>query len=171
MENLEANVRVIVQEIIKNMNLSTAGPVKEEKSQLMGVFQNVDSAVAAAGAAFRHFHELGLETRRNMIRNIRRTSVANKEVLAKMAANETGFGRWEDKVIKTELAALKTPGVEDIEPLVTTDEHGLTLTERAPYGIIGSIIPCTNATATVVNNAIGMLAAGNAVVFNAHPSA
>ena len=41
----------------------------------------------------------------------------------------------------------------------------------APYGIIGAITPSTNPTCTVICNSIGMLAAGNAVVFNPHPHA
>ena len=45
------------------------------------------------------------------------------------------------------------------------------LTERAPYGVIGSITPTTNPTETILNNAIGMVAGGNAVVFNVHPYA
>jgi acyl-CoA reductase-like NAD-dependent aldehyde dehydrogenase len=47
----------------------------------------------------------------------------------------------------------------------------LTLIEYAPYGVIGAIIPSTNPTSSVICNAIGMVAAGNAVVFNAHPGA
>ena len=68
-------------------------------------------------------------------------------------------------------ATTKTPGVEDIEPRVCTDEHGLTLTELAPWGVIGAITPVTNPIATITSNAIGMIAAGNSVVFNVHPNA
>mgnify|MGYP002145540453 CR=1 FL=1 len=38
------------------------------------------------------------------------------------------------------------------------------VTERAPYGVIASITPCTNPTETIINNGIGMVAGGNAVV-------
>ena len=38
------------------------------------------------------------------------------------------------------------------------------ITEPAPYGVIGSITPSTNPSETVINNGIGMLAAGNAAV-------
>jgi acyl-CoA reductase-like NAD-dependent aldehyde dehydrogenase len=47
----------------------------------------------------------------------------------------------------------------------------LTVVEFAPYGLIGAIIPSTNPISTVVCNAISMVAAGNAVLFNAHPGA
>jgi acyl-CoA reductase-like NAD-dependent aldehyde dehydrogenase len=43
--------------------------------------------------------------------------------------------------------------------------------ERAPFGVIGSITPCTNPTETILCNGIGMVAGGNSVVFNTHPSA
>jgi aldehyde dehydrogenase len=52
-----------------------------------------------------------------------------------------------------------------------TGDGGLSLFEFAPFGVIGSITPSTNPTATIINNTISMVAAGNAVVFNVHPSA
>ena len=84
---------------------------------------------------------------------------------------ETGLGNVRDKQVKNALAAEKTPGVEDVGPTAFSDEHGLTLTERAPYGVIGAITPVTNPIATITSNSIGMIAAGNSVVFNVHPNA
>jgi propionaldehyde dehydrogenase len=69
------------------------------------------------------------------------------------------------------ISARKTPGVEDLIPHTWTGDNGLTLVEMAPYGVIGSITPVTNPTATVINNSISMVSAGNSVVFNPHPSA
>jgi acyl-CoA reductase-like NAD-dependent aldehyde dehydrogenase len=54
---------------------------------------------------------------------------------------------------------------------VKTGDRGLSRFERAPFGVIGSITPSTNPTSTIINNTISMVAAGNAVVFNVHPSA
>jgi len=88
-----------------------------------------------------------------------------------LAVEETTFGRVEDKIEKNRLAALKTPGIEDLEPIAYTDDNGMTLTERAAYGVIGSIIPSTNPTSTIINNGISMIAGGNTVVFNPHPMA
>ena len=67
--------------------------------------------------------------------------------------------------------AEKTPGLEDLRPQAVTGDHGLSLIEPAPFGVIGAITPVTNPTSTIICNAIGMLAAGNTVVFNVHPSA
>lgn len=88
-----------------------------------------------------------------------------------MAVAETGLGRVADKMVKIRLAAEKTPGVEDLSPQAITGDHGLTLEEAAPWGVIGSITPSTNPLATVIHNTISMLAGGNAVVFNPHPGA
>src|SRR5262249_58216780 len=63
------------------------------------------------------------------------------------------------------------PGTEDLAPLATSGDHGLVLLEPAPFGVIGAITPVTNPTSTIICNAIGMVAAGNTVVFNAHPYA
>ncbi|TFH50097.1 MAG: aldehyde dehydrogenase EutE, partial [Lysobacterales bacterium] len=84
---------------------------------------------------------------------------------------ESGLGRYEDKLRENILCATKTPGTEDIEPRAYSGDNGLTLIEYAPRGVIGSLTPITNPTGTVINNAISMVAAGNAVVFNPHPTA
>jgi propionaldehyde dehydrogenase len=81
------------------------------------------------------------------------------------------MGRVEDKVAKNILAIRKTPGTEDLPAQAFTGDAGLTLVEPGPYGVIGSITPSTNPTSSVINNSIGMVAAGNAVVFNPHPAA
>jgi acyl-CoA reductase-like NAD-dependent aldehyde dehydrogenase len=80
------------------------------------------------------------------------------------------MGRVEDKTLKNILNADKTQGVEALEPDAWSGDGGLTITEWAPYGIIGALTPSTNPTSTVICNAIAMVAAGNAVTFNVHPS-
>ena len=91
--------------------------------------------------------------------------------LAKMAVEETGMGGYEYKLIKNRLAAVKTPGIEDLTTDAMSGDDGLTLVEYSPFGVIGSITPTTNPTETIICNSIGMLAAGNAVVFSPHPRA
>jgi acyl-CoA reductase-like NAD-dependent aldehyde dehydrogenase len=88
-----------------------------------------------------------------------------------MAREETGLGRVDDKLLKNRLVIRKTPGTEALRPDALTGDRGLTLGERAPFGVIGAITPVTNPTSTIIGNAIAMLAAGNSVVFNAHPHA
>lgn len=136
-----------------------------------GVFTTVDKAVRAAGAAQPAFVALPLKIRAAIISAIRETMLANAETLARSALEETGLGRHEDKVIKNRLVAEKTPGLDELSPQAVTGDHGLTLMEPAPFGVIGAITPSTNPTSTIICNAIGMLAAGNAVVFCVHPLA
>jgi aldehyde dehydrogenase len=136
-----------------------------------GLFPDPDSAVSAAQNAFDQLAELPLELRKKMIGAMRATAREHAEVLAQFAREETGMGRFEDKVQKNLLTANKTPGPEFLESSVFTGDDGLTLIEYAPYGVIASITPSTNPTSTIINNSISMVSAGNAVVFNAHPSA
>jgi acyl-CoA reductase-like NAD-dependent aldehyde dehydrogenase len=136
-----------------------------------GVFDELDDAVGAAGQAFRALDAMSLAIRDQLIASIREVMLANAETLAREAQEETGLGRWEDKVVKNRLVATKTPGTEALVPQAATGDHGLMLMERAPFGVIAAITPSTNPTSTIICNTIGMVAAGNAVVFNVHPSA
>ncbi|MCK5222893.1 MAG: aldehyde dehydrogenase, partial [Candidatus Aminicenantes bacterium] len=136
-----------------------------------GIFTSVDSAVNAAAIAQKKFVDLPLEKRVEIISNIRKEMLNYTEELAKMAWDETGMGRLEDKIQKNRLVINKTPGIEILKPDASSGDHGLTLMELAPHGVIGSITPSTNPTSTIICNTIGMLAAGNSVVFNAHPNA
>jgi acyl-CoA reductase-like NAD-dependent aldehyde dehydrogenase len=137
----------------------------------LGVFASVDEAVRAAGQAQPVFVALPLAQRAAILAAIRRTMLDANEVLARSAHAETGLGRWEDKVVKNRLVTEKTAGLEELYPASVTGDHGLTLVEPAPFGVIGAITPCTNPTSTIICNTIGMLAAGNSVVFNVHPLA
>jgi acyl-CoA reductase-like NAD-dependent aldehyde dehydrogenase len=136
-----------------------------------GVFAGIDAAVSAAAAARLELATLPLDARRRLIDAMRKAVLEANESLSREAVAETGLGNVPDKVAKNVLAAVKTPGVEDVEPVAWSDEHGLTLMERAPWGVIGAVTPVTNPVATIASNAIGMIAAGNAVVFNVHPGA
>ncbi|MBI2609349.1 MAG: aldehyde dehydrogenase EutE [Deltaproteobacteria bacterium] len=136
-----------------------------------GTFDNIDEAVAAAEVAHHRLLSMTLEQRDKIISNIRKKCLDNIESLSKGAQEETGLGRWQDKVTKNKLVITKTPGTEILTPYAKTGDFGLVLEERAPYGVIGSITPCTNPTETIINNGIGMIAGGNAVVFNPHPMA
>jgi len=135
------------------------------------LFSDVDSAVAAAQRAYRQLGDLPLAVREQMVSHIRRVARENAQVLAYEAWQETGMGRYEDKIEKNLINANKAPGTEILTPTAWSGDGGLTLVEYAPYGVIGAIIPSTNPTSSVICNSLGMIAAGNAVVFNAHPGA
>ena len=135
------------------------------------VCPSVDAAVTAAQGAQESFQSQGLKARRAIIKAMRKAAVSNAERLAKMACAETGLGRAEDKARKNLLCALRTPGPEDLCSRAYTGDKGLTLVEYAPYGVVAAVTPSTNPAATVINNSISILSAGNAVVFAVHPAA
>ncbi len=137
----------------------------------LGIYASVDEAARAAKAAQPVFAALPLKRRAAILAAMRAAMTANAEALAKSAVEETGLGRYEDKVVKNRLVTEKTPGLEDLFPSAVTGDHGLSLIEPAPFGVIGAITPSTNPTSTIICNAIGMLAAGNSVVFCVHPLA
>src|ERR1039457_626987 len=145
---------------------SASAPLRD-----IGIFDTIDEAVKAASVAFCQFDQQGLRKRNEIIASIRQSMREHGTALARMAHEETGLGRFEDKILKNQLVTEKTPGTEDLLSHTVTGDDGLTLTEPAPFGVIGAITPTTNPTSTIINNTIAMLSAGNAVVFNVHPNA
>ena len=154
----------IVTEVIKE--LSTP-----QISAEYGIFPDMETAIAQAHTAQKQVARLPMSTREKIISNIRKKTIENAGILSDMAVAETGMGNATHKRAKHELLAARTPGIEDITTLAFSGDNGLTLVERGPFGVIGAITPCTNPSETVLCNTIGMLAAGNTVVFNPHPAA
>ncbi|HET7225553.1 MAG TPA: aldehyde dehydrogenase family protein [Candidatus Eisenbacteria bacterium] len=163
-----ARIESIVADVLARLEGAGAAP---GAAQPLGIHATLDDAVAAARRAFAAFDKVPLATRAAAIAEIRRTLTANWKLLAELAVQESGLGRVEDKILKNRIVTERTPGTEDLEPVAWTGEHGLTLMERAPYGVIAVITPVTNPTETVINNGISMIAGGNVPVFCPHPNA
>lgn len=140
-------------------------------SETLGCFSDIETAITAAVKAFAEYQTISVAQRQEIIQAIREICLENLPTIAKLAVEDTGLGRYTDKLKKNKLAINKTPGIEDLQPIIFTGDDGLTILERAPYGVIGSITPCTNPSETIISNTIGMIAGGNAVAFNPHPSA
>ena len=136
-----------------------------------GIFPTVEAAVNAAWDAHQQYREMGLDRRFVVVDRIREAMRENAERLARHAWEETGLGRPEDKTLKNLLVTNKTPGPEDLEPQTWSGDRGLTVTEWAPFGVVAAITPTTNPTATIINNTIAVVSAGNGLVFNVHPNA
>ncbi len=158
-----------MSDIIQIGSASKSQSPIDDKDQV--VFQSVDAAVTVATLAQEVFQEHGLEVRRAVIKAMREVSKANAVRWAAMAVEETGMGRVEDKTQKNLLCANRTPGVEDLESRAYTGDKGLTLVEYAPFGVVAAVTPSNNPVATIISNAVAILAAGNAVVFAPHPAA
>ena len=160
----ESTVKNIVSQVMAKLQLTEPGAEK-------GIFDDMNEAIAAAKAAEEIVRKMSLDAREKIISNIRKKTMENAEILARMGVEETGMGNVGHKILKHQLVAENTPGTEDIKTTAWSGDRGLTLIEMGPFGVIGAITPCTNPSETIICNTIGMVAAGNTVVFNCHPAA
>jgi aldehyde dehydrogenase len=166
-----ADIERIVKAVVQSMERQAPQPEPTLHAEKLpsGVFASLDDAVTEAAKAHR---QLGTVAMRNLaVGAIRRVGEQYAQELAELAVTETKMGRVEDKYLKNVSQARHTPGVECLVPTVLSGDRGLTLIENAAWGVIASVTPSTNPAATVINNAISMIAAGNSVVFAPHPAA
>ena len=161
----EKQLEQIVRKVLSGMEEN------EPKRRQLGVFDTMEEAIEAVNKAYALFRSYNREQRENIIKEIRRLTHEEAEIMAKLAVEDTKMGNVYHKILKHHLVADKTPGTEDLEVRALSGDRGLTLVEMAPYGIIGAITPSTNPSCTVICNSIGMLAGGNGVIFNPHPHA
>jgi propionaldehyde dehydrogenase len=160
-----------LETMITNVFMEMMSKDEPETTGGSGIHDTIDQAVEAAKKAQPRFVALPLEKRTRILQAIRDTALACNKEWAAAAVAETKLGRVEDKIQENILAATKTPGFEDLTAQAVSGDNGLTITEYAPFGVIGSLTPVTNPTGTLIHNTISMIAGGNTVVFNPHPSA
>jgi aldehyde dehydrogenase len=135
-----------------------------------GVFSTVDAAVAAAAAAQKRIQAMSLEERGRAIAIIRRHCEEHASELGRRELEETRIGRLDHKIEK--LRAIKNVlGTEALRIEARSDASGLCVVERAPWGVVGMVLPATHSVPTMASNAINVLAAGNTAVFSPHPAA
>lgn len=163
----EAQIQDIVKQVIQNLGQTQTAA----NTDMLGVFDDMGEAIEAAKAAQAVVQQLPMDTREKIISNIRTKTLEYAETLAKMGVEETKMGNVGHKILKHQLLAEKTPGTEDITTTAWSGDRGLTLVEMGPFGVIGAITPSTNPSETILCNTIGMVAGGNTVVFNPHPTA
>lgn len=164
----ERIIEEMVKKILEEMSSTDSRP---QSSIGNGIFIDMNEAIEAAEMAQKKLVKYSLADRGKIIASIRSAAKENAELFARMAVDETGMGNYKDKIIKNVLAAEKTPGIEDLRTESFSGDNGLTIVELSAYGVIGSITPTTNPTETIICNSIGMIAAGNAVVYSPHPTA
>lgn len=173
----EKQIEEIVSQVLRTLGQDTPGTVPPApgtrlvSSGRAGVFGTPSEAIAAAKTAQAALVKLGFAKRREIVDAIKTVSLANAKRLADLAAQDTNMGNPAHKLMKNEGAVTLSPGVEDLRSEAVTGDNGTLLIEYVPFGVINSITPTTNPTSTVINHAIIMIAAGNAVVFSPHPNA
>src|SRR6266536_2074875 len=135
-----------------------------------GVFQDANEACAAAHEAFQQLQLKGVAARRKIEEIIKTLADKNAEVWGRLELDETKIGRLDHKIEKLRILRL-VPGVDWLRPDGRSGDHGITLEEYTPFGVVAAVTPSTHSIPTLSGNIVNIVAAGNAVVFNAHPAA
>jgi len=168
----EALVRSVVEEVVRAFGrgaLSSSGaPSVVSSSRRPGVFQDAASACAAAQAAQLQLAAKGIAGRAKVVEIVKELSAKNAVEWGKFEFAETKIGRLDHKIEKLQIVKL-VPGTEWLHPDARSGDHGITLEEFTPFGVIAAILPMTHSIPTLSGNIINIVAAGNAVVFNPHP--
>lgn len=172
----ENEIKDIVAKVLGQMQSTASADKNWDSTQyngrkFIGIFDDMNEAIDAANKGYKAIRAMSVEEREKIITEIRKLAREEASIMAEMGVAETGMGKVEHKRLKHILVADKTPGTEDIVSNAKTGDNGLTLIEMAPFGVVGAITPSTNPSETVICNSIGMIAAGNGVVFNPHPGA
>ncbi len=126
-------------------------------------------AAKEAQLEFQHFSQ---EQVNRIVKAMAEAGYDESERLAKMACDESGFGKWQDKLIKNRFAAknvyesikdLKTVGV------IATEANGKVIKIAVPMGVVCALIPSTNPTSTAMFKTLISLKCRNGIVASPHP--
>ena len=165
----ERLVSKVVSEVLTRLQAQTK--VVSSGQSSFGVYEKMDDACEAAHRSFEKLRDLGVSARRKAIQVIRKMVVARAKEWGELEFAETKIGRLDHKIEKLKICGDLVPGVEFLERMAFSGDFGLTIIDFAPWGVIGAVTPSTHSVPTLTGNAINMIAAGNAVVYNTHPAA
>ena len=169
----ETLIRSVVEQVISQVRIQSGSQAIVSSNPARGhsgLFDNVDDAVAAARSAVEQLQKRPIEDRKKIIDIIRRISISQCVELGTMEMEETKIGRLKHKIEKLKTLGEKTPGVEFLKTECYSGDRGLAVIEHAPFGVIGAITPVTHSLPTITGNAVSMIAGGNTLVVNPHPS-
>jgi hypothetical protein len=158
----------IVNRVMRELQNAPAGT---PLSPADGLFDDVESAIAAVQIAQKKWVQTSKSTKAKVIAALRCAMHEHAEEFARGALEETGMGRLEDKIFKHHNVATVTPGLEDLQTQSWIGDKGLVVEEYAPFGVIAAITPSTHPIPVLFNSTVIMIAPGNGVVFNVHPAA
>ena len=179
----EQSLRTIVEDVMRSLGRSpvvspapspsaapaAAAPVSVRRGgPRFGVFEDVKEACAAAQDAFEQLKAKGIAGRAKVVEIVKALCTEKAAEWGKFEFEETKIGRLEHKIEKLQIVKL-VPGVEWLKPYGLSGDHGITMEEHTPFGVVGAVLPVTHSVPTLSGNVINIVAAGNAVVFNPHP--
>ena len=169
----EQIVTKVVAEVLNRLRAQQPATTRPAPSAAgaHGVYDDMNAACDAAQRSFEKLRAAGVSARKKAIAVIRRLCVEKANEWGKIEFDETKIGRLEHKIEKLRICGDLVPGVEALERMAFSGDFGLTVIDFAPWGVIGAVTPSTHSVPTLTGNAINMVAAGNAVVFNTHPGA
>ena len=136
--------------------------------------QEVRDLVAKAKAAQAELAEFSQEKIDKICEAIAEAGAKNAERLAKMASEETGFGIWQDKILKNILGSTLTwNAIKDMKTvgIIREDKAKHLMEVAVPMGVVAALIPSTNPTSTVMYKSMISIKAGNSIVISPHPNA
>ena len=134
-----------------------------------GQFTNVNEAVEAAKTAQRALMRRSLAQRKIACDLICQICINRADELGRMEYEETRIGHPPHKPGKLTIVGRTALGVDYLRSECFSGDHGLTVEEHAPWGVIGVLTPVTHSLPTLANNAVNLIAAGNSLVVNPHP--
>ncbi|MBP3039889.1 acetaldehyde dehydrogenase (acetylating) [Bacillaceae bacterium Marseille-Q3522] len=133
--------------------------------------RNLIKAAKKAQAIFKTFSQEKID---QIVKTIADAVAEHAERLAKLAHEETGFGKWQDKVIKNQFAGkVVYDSIKDLKTvgIIRDDKEKRVIEVAVPVGIVAGLVPSTNPTSTTIYKTLISLKAGNAIIFSPHPSA
>lgn len=164
-------IESVVAEVLGKLRERGGAALAAASGGGLGVYDDMGEAVAAASRSFRQLRDGGFGARKAAIGAIRKMSAERAAEWGALEFEETKIGRLDHKIEKLRICADLVPGIEFLERMAFSGDFGLTIIDFAPWGVIGAVTPSTHSIPTLTGNAINMIAAGNAIVFNTHPSA
>jgi aldehyde dehydrogenase len=165
-------VQDVVSQVVQRLGASawpTPPRATASVKDCFGVFGSVDDAVNAARESQTKLLPLSLDDRDSIVKLVKHIAKDRAREWGKLELDETKIGRLDHKIEKLEILD-RVPGVEFLKTRADSGTDGLSLEEAAAFGVIGAVTPVTHSIPTLTANVINMVAAGNAIVINAHPS-
>ncbi len=118
---------------------------------------------------FKYFNQKQVD---EIVKAMSEAGYNNAERLAKLAAEESGFGKWQDKVIKNQFGTKNVyESIKDLKTvgIIASEANGKILKIAEPMGVVCALVPSTNPTSTAMFKAIISLKGRNAIVVSPHP--
>jgi aldehyde dehydrogenase len=160
----ESAIRAVVEDVMRGLGRAPA----QSSAPAPGAPSAAKPSAPAPRRSGEQLKEKGVAGRAKVVEIVKEMVTAKAVEWGKFEFEETKIGRLEHKIEKLQIVKL-VPGVEWIKPYGLSGDHGITMEEHTPFGVVGAILPVTHSIPTLSGNIINIVAAGNSVVFNPHP--